>query len=158
MLNMALIFVEQSQLLIGLSELERELRELCPQQHVHLLRELGLDDHYEQGHDNIGIHIKLDRQQLIQVAQKLHALLSRLEITIVQEYPCEMEQVLNELIRPALYNHGGDIENTYLQREIAGFKLIGACDGCPYSLITLTSHISRVLGRYFPHILILHIE
>lgn len=52
-----------------------------------------------------------------------------------------------EVIRPALQADGGDIRVVKLDEEtgVLDVELLGACDGCPMSTMTLKAGIERIL-------------
>lgn len=52
-----------------------------------------------------------------------------------------------EAIRPALQADGGDIRIANLNEEtgVLDVELLGACDGCPMSTMTLKAGIERIL-------------
>lgn len=58
-------------------------------------------------------------------------------------------QVLEAIdaIRPALQADGGDIRVVNLNEEtgVLDVELLGACDGCPMSTMTLKAGIERIL-------------
>lgn len=52
-----------------------------------------------------------------------------------------------DAIRPALQADGGDIRIVNLDEEtgVLDVELLGACDGCPMSTMTLKAGIERIL-------------
>jgi len=60
-------------------------------------------------------------------------------------------QALN-VIRPALQEHGGDVEFVDFNEEtgVVRVKLIGACQGCPLANITLKERIKKLLQKEVP--------
>ncbi len=61
-------------------------------------------------------------------------------------------QLLDERIKPAVAQDGGDINFVKLQNGIVFLELRGACSGCPSSTITLKSGIENMLKYYIPEI------
>lgn len=61
-----------------------------------------------------------------------------------------VQAVLDDLIRPALQSDGGDCTLLKVEDDNVYLKLIGACDGCPSSTITLRMGIETVLKEEFP--------
>ena len=63
----------------------------------------------------------------------------------------KVQATLNE-IRVALQQDGGDIELVEVNEEtgIVRVELQGACRGCPYSQLTLTGYVERVLKERIP--------
>ena len=60
--------------------------------------------------------------------------------------------LLEERIKPAVAQDGGDINFVKLQKGIVFLELRGACSGCPSSTITLKSGIENMLKYYIPEI------
>jgi len=63
-----------------------------------------------------------------------------------------VEQVLDEQIRPALAQHGGNVEVIDLDNAILFIRFFGGCQGCSSSKATLKGGIERVLKQNFPEI------
>ena len=65
----------------------------------------------------------------------------------------KVQAVLNE-IRVALQQDGGDIELVEVNEDtgIVRVELQGACRGCPYSQLTLTGYVEKVLKERVPGI------
>jgi len=62
----------------------------------------------------------------------------------------EIEEAL-KLIRPQLQADGGDIEFIDVDQEgNVKVKLLGTCQGCPMSQMTLTWGVERVLKQKIP--------
>ena len=56
-------------------------------------------------------------------------------------------------IRPFLREDGGDVELVNITEDnIVNVRLLGACNTCPLSLMTLRAGIERVLMNEFPSI------
>lgn len=79
------------------------------------------------------------------------------ELVTYQTQYDRLDKTITELIRPALMAHAGNIEISYIRKHIVGLKLLGSCQGCPFSMQTLTLHIAKILGLYFPEFLIIHV-
>ena len=60
--------------------------------------------------------------------------------------------ILNEHIRPALANDGGDVRFCGYENGIVKLHLKGACSGCPSAMITLKMGIEACLKEYIPEI------
>lgn len=59
-----------------------------------------------------------------------------------------------EKVRPYLRQDGGDVELVRITDEgTVEVRLLGACNGCPLSLMTLRAGIERVLMAELPEIL-----
>ena len=63
----------------------------------------------------------------------------------------KIQETLNE-IRVALQQDGGDIALVDVNEDtgIVRVELQGACRGCPYSQLTLTGYVERVLKERIP--------
>jgi Fe-S cluster biogenesis protein NfuA len=56
-----------------------------------------------------------------------------------------------EEVRPYLKADGGDVELVDLTPDnTVKVKLTGACDGCPFSLMTLRAGIEQAIRKKFP--------
>jgi len=64
------------------------------------------------------------------------------------------ERVRNalELIRPAIQMDGGDVLLESVQDGKVTVRLLGTCDGCPMSPVTLRQGVERVLQQNVPEI------
>jgi len=60
--------------------------------------------------------------------------------------------LLDQRIKPAVAQDGGDINFVKFQNGIVFLELRGACSGCPSSTITLKSGIENMLKYYIPEI------
>jgi len=63
----------------------------------------------------------------------------------------KVEEALNK-VRPALRADGGDVELVSVEDDVVKIKLIGACQGCPMSQMTLKMGIERHLKKEIPEI------
>lgn len=61
-------------------------------------------------------------------------------------------QLLDERIKPAVAQDGGDINFVKFKDKVVFLELRGACSGCPSSTITLKSGIENMLKYYIPEI------
>lgn len=74
-----------------------------------------------------------------------------LETTTI-ELMTKVQAALDE-IRPAIQMDGGDVELVDITDEmIAEIRMMGACGGCPMSMVTLQAGIERVVRRKVPEI------
>ena len=55
-------------------------------------------------------------------------------------------------IRPALQADGGDVELLGVKEGVVSVRLIGACGGCPMSMMTLKNGIERILKQEVPEV------
>ena len=65
-----------------------------------------------------------------------------------------IQQVIEEQIRPALQGHGGDIEflGVDLEAGVVTVRLVGACGSCPFAQETLRMQVEEVLKHAIPEI------
>ncbi len=64
----------------------------------------------------------------------------------------KIEELLDERIKPAVAQDGGDISFVKYSEGKVFLELRGACSGCPSSTITLKSGIENMLKYYIPEI------
>ena len=64
----------------------------------------------------------------------------------------QIQTLLDEKIKPAVAQDGGDITFVRLKENIVYLELRGACAGCPSSTLTLKSGIENMLKYYIPEI------
>lgn len=63
------------------------------------------------------------------------------------------EQIIKALeeVRPALQRDGGDVEFVSVDADgVVTLRLLGACNGCPMSTMTLRNFIQQVLTERVP--------
>lgn len=63
----------------------------------------------------------------------------------------KVTQVLDK-IRPGLQMDGGDIELIDVKDGVVKVRLVGACAGCPMSMMTLQMGVERALKREVPEV------
>lgn len=66
------------------------------------------------------------------------------------EFVKNIKQVLDEKVRPAVAQDGGDITYRGFENGIVYLEMQGSCSGCPSSSATLKSGIENMLKHYFP--------
>ena len=78
-------------------------------------------------------------------------------VTIKSNQPVEagdvdMDQLQSMLdyIRPAIQMDGGDIVLLGVDDAVVNLQMVGACGGCPMSMMTLKSGIERILTERVP--------
>jgi len=70
----------------------------------------------------------------------------------VESMQDRVQQALDE-IRPAIQMDGGDVELVGItDQNIVQLRLVGACHGCPMSMLTLQAGIERVVRARVPEI------
>ncbi len=57
-----------------------------------------------------------------------------------------------EAIRPGLQMDGGDIELVGVESGVVKVRLMGACAGCPMSMMTLQMGVERAIKREIPEV------
>ena len=62
-----------------------------------------------------------------------------------------VEQVINR-IRPAVQMDGGDIELVNVENGLVKLRLVGSCQGCPSSMMTLRAGIERAIRAEVPEV------
>jgi Fe-S cluster biogenesis protein NfuA len=61
-----------------------------------------------------------------------------------------INEAINE-VKPYLKADGGDVELVALTPDnTVKVRLIGACDGCPFSVMTLRAGIEQAIRKKFP--------
>lgn len=58
--------------------------------------------------------------------------------------------LFEDMVRPALKSDGGDIDLVRVEGGNVYVRLLGACNGCPSSSVTMTQGIERLLIEEFP--------
>ena len=72
------------------------------------------------------------------------------------EYSAIVEQIkelIEQQVRPAVAQDGGDIIFRSFENGVVKLKLQGACSGCPSSTITLKNGIENMLKHYIPEVI-----
>lgn len=62
----------------------------------------------------------------------------------------EVQEVLDEMVRPALQGDGGDIKLIKIQDNNIYVKLVGSCSSCPSSIMTMKMGVEALLKEEFP--------
>ncbi len=62
----------------------------------------------------------------------------------------EVLEATLEYIRPALQADGGDLVLTGVEDGVVSLEMVGACGGCPLSLMTVKAGIERILKDRVP--------
>lgn len=61
-----------------------------------------------------------------------------------------VEALLDEMVRPALNADGGDIALVRIEENDIYVRLVGACNTCPSSVMTMRMGVERLLQEEFP--------
>jgi Fe-S cluster biogenesis protein NfuA len=64
--------------------------------------------------------------------------------------PEEVQEVLDDDVRPALQMDGGDIELVKVEDDNIYVRLVGACSTCPSSVMTMRMGVENLLREEFP--------
>ena len=74
----------------------------------------------------------------------------------------KLEQMLDELVRPALKAHGGEVELIGFEDGILRLRMLGQCAGCPAATMTNETIIEGQLMPLIPElkqvILVHHVD
>lgn len=63
-----------------------------------------------------------------------------------------LQKVLDERIRPVLYEHGGDIRILEVADGVLRFRLSGQCSGCPSAAVTAEELVAKEIREALPQI------
>lgn len=64
----------------------------------------------------------------------------------------KLEEILNDLVRPQLMLHGGDIETVSVAEGVFRFRLLGQCAGCPSAALTTENLVAQAVMQALPEI------
>jgi Fe-S cluster biogenesis protein NfuA len=64
----------------------------------------------------------------------------------------KIEKLFDEQIRPALAQHGGNVEVVDVDNNVLFVKFYGGCQGCSSSKATLKGGIEQIIKQNFPDI------
>ncbi len=64
----------------------------------------------------------------------------------------QMEKLFDDMVRPALKAHGGDIELIDIDNDKVFVKMTGGCQGCASSTATLKDGVERLVRQHYPEI------
>ena len=65
----------------------------------------------------------------------------------------QIKALLDERVRPAVAQDGGDIEFEDFDNGVLYLRMRGACAGCPSSSITLKAGIENMMKHYVPEVM-----
>ena len=76
-----------------------------------------------------------------------------------ESIPTRVERAL-ESVRPFLATHDGDVELLDVDVDVGAvhLRLLGSCDGCPSSTVTLRSAVEQAILEAAPEIVIIDVE
>ena len=61
-------------------------------------------------------------------------------------------------VRPHLSSHGGDVEILGVEDGVVRLRLLGSCDGCPSSSVTMKLAVERAIAEAAPEIVRIEVE
>lgn len=64
----------------------------------------------------------------------------------------QLEKLFDTQVRPALAQHGGNVEIVDVDNNILFIKMKGGCHGCSSSKITVKGGIDQLVKQNFPDI------
>ncbi len=64
----------------------------------------------------------------------------------------QIEKLFDDQIRPALAQHGGNVEVVDVDNNVLFVKFYGGCHGCSSSKATLKGGIEQLIKQHFPDI------
>ncbi len=70
-----------------------------------------------------------------------------------QDIVRQIIEVIDEKVRPAVAQDGGDIEFNSYKDGVVYVQMHGACSGCPSSTLTLKDGIENMLQYYIPEVI-----
>lgn len=78
-------------------------------------------------------------------------------------HPASLDRRVEEAlaqVRPLLAGHGGDVELLDLDADVGAvrLRLLGSCDGCPSSAVTLQNAVERAITEAAPEIVTIDVD
>ena len=67
-----------------------------------------------------------------------------------------LEELLETLVRPALREHGGDVELVRYENGVLRLKMLGRCAGCPGATLTNETLIEGQLKPLLREVILVH--
>lgn len=61
-----------------------------------------------------------------------------------------LQEIMDEMVRPALQGDGGDITLIKVENNDVYVKLVGSCSTCPSSILTMKMGVEALLKEEFP--------
>jgi Fe-S cluster biogenesis protein NfuA len=61
-----------------------------------------------------------------------------------------VQEILDEMVRPALQGDGGDISLIKIEDNDIYVRLVGACNTCPSAIMTMKMGVEALLREEFP--------
>ena len=73
-------------------------------------------------------------------------------VAVIEELETRVDQVLDEM-RPYIHSHGGEVNVLEVTDEkVARIQMLGSCNGCPMSMLTMRLGIERLLAEKVPEL------
>lgn len=70
----------------------------------------------------------------------------------IEELETRVDHVLDEM-RPYIHSHGGEVNVLEVTEDgIARLQMLGSCNGCPMSMLTMKLGIERLLAEKVPQL------
>ena len=70
----------------------------------------------------------------------------------IEDLETQVDRVLDE-IRPYIHSHGGEVNVLEVTEDkIARLQMVGSCNGCPMSMLTMRLGIERLLAEKVPQL------
>jgi Fe-S cluster biogenesis protein NfuA len=107
------------------------------------IRELVLE-FLKSGQPVIEKTISIDVKEVLNKANTIE---SPTKMSDIEE---RIVDILEEYVKPAVQQDGGNISFVSYENKIVNVQLQGACSGCPSSTLTLQSGIKSILQRMLP--------
>ena len=72
--------------------------------------------------------------------------------------PLPLVEEALEQVRPYIHSHGGEMELLSVEEGVVHLRLMGSCDGCPSSAITLTQGVEEAIRQRWSGLRRLEVE
>ena len=78
--------------------------------------------------------------------------MAELDSTDLDALADEVDRVIDEM-RPYIHSHGGEVNVLEVTEDkVARLQMVGSCNGCPMSMLTLRLGIERMLKEKLPEL------
>lgn len=68
-----------------------------------------------------------------------------------------VEQALDE-VRPYIHSHGGEMKVADIEGGVVSMTMMGACAGCPSSVVTLTQSLEKAVRERWPGLIRIEVD
>ena len=116
----------------------------------------SVDELHKEALRRLIVHLKTDPKALSLLKEAVedevvYAVFRHFEL--IKPSLQERVEAALETIRPMLASHGGDVELISIQPpDKVEVKFLGACDGCPASMLTFTAGVKKAIEEACPEI------